>query len=236
MKRRLIPALPAIVAAILLLTALFFFKVIRVNGLFIARDAAWGVDVSQYQGEIDWDALVAQGVRFAYIKATEGSGTVDTCFANNWENAAQAGVPAGAYHFFSFDSPAETQAQNYISVVPAAGAALPPAIDVELYGAYKRSPKPRLEVIDEIRALSDALETRYGVKPVLYVTHRSYELYISGAGFENPLWVRDVYLSPYWAKDWFMWQYSDRGRLKGYDGEEAFVDLNAMNAKSKAFR
>jgi lysozyme len=51
-----------------------------------------GVDVSHHQGPIDWRALAGSGVRFAYIKATEGSDYVDPAFAANWTEAARAGV------------------------------------------------------------------------------------------------------------------------------------------------
>ncbi len=218
-----------VLSLLTVLAVLFLQKVIRLNGLFVGRDAVQGVDVSEYQGRVDWDALAAQDVRFAYIRATEGSGHVDVRFADNWAGAAQAGVRAGAYHFFSFDSPAETQAANFIAAVPVTENALPPAIDVELYGVHRRNPPPRETVTAAVRALSDALEARYGVTPVLYVTRRSYELYVRGAGFDNPLWVRDVYLPPLWAGgNWLIWQYSDRGRLAGYDGEEPYIDLNAM--------
>ena len=231
MKQKNIRILLIALAMLCLLAALFFFKIIRLNGLFVEKDARRGVDVSAYQGKIDWDALAAQGVSFAYIKATEGSGTVDACFAANWTGARQAGIPAGAYHFFSFDSPAGTQAENFIAAVPNYDGALPPAVDVELYGAYKRHPKPCGEVLDELRAFSDALEAHYGVKPMLYVTRRSYALYVRGAGLENPLWVRDVYLPPVWAEDWLIWQYADRGEMAGYDGVERYIDLDVMREK-----
>ena len=228
MKRRLIILLIAILLTAGVFAALILMRVVHLNSFFMTKDALRGVDVSEYQGRIDWQMLADQNVDFAYIKATEGSGYVDPRFAENWAGAADAGIKTGAYHFFSFDSSADTQAENYIAAVPMSGGALPPAIDVELYGAYKRSPKPRDEVVGEIRALSDALEARYGVKPVLYVTRRSHALYLRSAGLENPLWVRDVYLPPLWAKDWLVWQYTDRGELAGYDGPERYIDLNVM--------
>ncbi|MBF1041028.1 MAG: glycoside hydrolase family 25, partial [Lachnospiraceae bacterium] len=95
-----------------------------------------GMDVSHYQGEIDWKHLKAQGISFAYIKATEGSGLSDAYFAQNFENAEKNGVVTGAYHFFSFDSDAKTQAQNYIRAVGDLSGHLIPAIDVEYYGSY----------------------------------------------------------------------------------------------------
>ena len=61
-----------------------------------------GVDVSYYQGTIDWQVLAQQGVDFAFIKATEGSDHNDTQFVQNWEDAKAVQIYVGAYHFFSF--------------------------------------------------------------------------------------------------------------------------------------
>ena len=58
----------------------------------------YGVDVSLHQGVIDWRRVAADGVSFAYIKATEGGDHTDPLFAGNWERAARAGLQRGAYH------------------------------------------------------------------------------------------------------------------------------------------
>ena len=63
-----------------------------------------GIDVSRYQGDIDWEIIEGQGIDFAFIKATEGSSHIDPCFEKNWEEAEQTSIFPGAYHFFSFDS------------------------------------------------------------------------------------------------------------------------------------
>jgi lysozyme len=98
--------------------------------------AAWGhvvkgVDVSHYQGEIDWQGLRAGGVRFAYIKATEGAHYRDPRFAANWRRSREAGIPRGAYHFFSMCKPGAEQAANFIDAIPAGGQSLPQALDAE---------------------------------------------------------------------------------------------------------
>lgn len=80
---------------------------------------------------MDWTALSNQGVSFAFIKATEGSSLQDVRFAENWEGALAAGVRPGAYHFFSYDSPGEQQAENFIRTVPVTEGALPPVVDIE---------------------------------------------------------------------------------------------------------
>lgn len=76
------------------------------------------MDVSSWQGEIDWPTLAGQGLSFAFIKATEGSGFTDPRFSYNWEQARKTALRVGAYHFFSYDSPGETQADNFIAAVP----------------------------------------------------------------------------------------------------------------------
>ena len=97
-----------------------------------------GVDVSHYQGEIDWPVLAGQNIQFAFVKATEGSIYTDETFEANWAGAQAAGLRVGAYHFFSYDSDGLSQAENYIATVPVLPGALPPVIDVEFYGDYFR--------------------------------------------------------------------------------------------------
>ena len=101
-----------------------------------------GVDVSHYQGSIDWNVLKDQGMEFSYIKATEGSGHTDGRFLENWDGARDAGIRAGAYHFFSFDSPAKNQLEHFINTVPAYREMLPPTVDFEFYGDKKVNPPP----------------------------------------------------------------------------------------------
>lgn len=88
------------------------------NRLCVSDYAVRGVDVSEYQGQIGWDTLQHEGISFAFIKATEGSSYTDPYFNDNWSNARESGVLTGAYHFFSFDSKAETQADNLSRMFP----------------------------------------------------------------------------------------------------------------------
>lgn len=101
---------------------------IRLNHPSPEKYPVRGVDVSHYQGAIDWQVLSAQSIQFAYIKATEGSSLVDEYFAQNWQDAHRTALYVGAYHFFSFDSPGQSQAENFIRTVPETDNALPPVI------------------------------------------------------------------------------------------------------------
>ena len=148
MLGRLLLALLFLAAA-----ALATLGLLRWRGLILLSHEAnpdqwevFGVDVSSYQGEVDWSALASQGVDFAFIKATEGSLLQDRQFAANWAGAAAAGVRAGAYHFLSYDSPGDTQADNFISAVPVTEGALPPVVDIEFYGQYLENPPEKAQV------------------------------------------------------------------------------------------
>ncbi|MBR2087261.1 MAG: glycoside hydrolase family 25 [Oscillospiraceae bacterium] len=198
-----------------------------------------GVDVSRYQGTIDWQVLASQDVTFAFIKATEGSSHQDPCFAYNWEEARKCGVYAGAYHFFSYDSGGETQARNFIDTVGMNEGTLPPVVDLEFYGDYYDNPPDKQETRKTLNALLMALETYYGKKPIIYTTPRAYYSYILGGGYgEYPLWIREVHTKP--IVNWVFWQYSDQGLLEGYDGKqadqtEAFIDLNVYRGTMDGF-
>lgn len=198
-----------------------------------------GIDVSRYQGNIDWDVIASQNVTFAFIKATEGSSHVDPTFAFNWEESRKSGVYAGAYHFFSFESSGETQAQNFIETVGDLDGALPPVVDLEFYGDYSANPLSKKETRKILDALLEGLEEYYGVKPILYTTTRAYYSYILGGGYgKYPLWMRNTYTEPFVS--WEFWQYSDQGKLAGYDGvqtdhTEMYIDLNVYCGSFEAF-
>ena len=171
---------------------LFYFGVLQLNNPPREEYPVRGVDVSSYQGDIDWPVLAQQDIQFAFIKATEGSSFVDPCFAENFPQAQEAGLRVGAYHFFSFDSPGDTQADNFIRTVPPVEGGLPPAVDVEFYGDKAEHPPERETVQRELDCLLERLEAHYGVKPVLYATRESYDRYLAGGYTEYPLWIRSI--------------------------------------------
>ena len=189
-----------------------------------------GIDVSAYQGEIDWPLMAAQGIDFAFVKATEGSGFVDPRWAANREGSQAAGVVIGAYHFFSFDSPGAKQAAWFIAHVPRQAGALPPVADLELYGDYRQEPPDRAHVVTELTAFLEALRAAYGVTPIIYCDVTTLRRYLADDFADYPLWIRDVHFAPTLpeGRSWTFWQYADRGRLDGYQGPEKFVDLDVF--------
>lgn len=196
-----------------------------------------GVDVSSYQGKIDWPILAEKGIQFAFLKATEGSGLVDPCFSHNWEGARKTDLWIGAYHFFSFDSPGKTQAENFIETVPDAPGLLPPVVDLEFYGDYVQHPPSEIQIQEELNVLLRTLEAHYEKRPILYATEASYQFLLSEDYETYDIWIRNVLTRPALPddRDWTFWQYTNRGTLPGYSGEERFIDLNVFCGTQAAF-
>lgn len=194
-----------------------------------------GVDVSHYQGEIDWSLLAGQDISFAYIKATEGSTHLDTKFAYNWEVARQTALKTGAYHFFSFDSPGITQAEHFKrNVLPEEGM-LPPVVDVEYYADKKMNPPRKEDVVRELQIFLDDIESHYNIRPVIYTTEEVWDSYLEGSFEAYPIWIRNVFTRPDKKIKWTFWQYSNRGKLEGYSGDEEFIDLNVFSGSEEAW-
>ena len=129
----LLLTLTAVVICILIVK-----KKIKIAPIFAGRYEVIGVDVSHYQGSIDWEKLAGQNLDFAFIKATEGSSHIDECFYDNWKEAGKTGLYIGAYHFFSFDSDGSRQAQFYIDTVGDLSGKIAPVVDVSFMGTKKR--------------------------------------------------------------------------------------------------
>ncbi len=227
-----------IIAAVLLVIFLTVFilakmKIVFINEWFVDKsNSTIGVDISSYQADVDMEKLKEQDIRFVYIKASEGSKLQDDKFAANWENALKAGLPSGAYHFFSFDSPGSTQAENFIKAVgDDIKGRLLPVVDVEYYGDKEKNPPEKEDVIRELTVFLNAVEDKYGVKPMIYTGAGIYEKYLSDLAPEYKFWISSLYTPLSWNYhgDWYIWQYLNRGRLEGCSGGEQYIDLNVLN-------
>jgi lysozyme len=191
-----------------------------------------GVDVSRHQGPIDWRALAGSGVSFAYIKATEGETFRDANFAANWAEAAIAGVPRGAYHFFTQCRTGADQAQNFIATVPRDPQSLPHVVDAEHMGPCRNGPAVA-DVVQEIEAFLVLVEAHYGRRPIIYTTFEFHDVYLKGRFTGERFWLRSILVPPqFGSRSWVIWQYHNRGRRRGITGE---VDLNAFNGSRLDF-
>ena len=227
------------VILLLAVTASLFY-----NGILLFNNPSYelypvrGIDVSRYQGDIDWEILSQQNISFAFIKATEGSSHVDQYFQINFENALKTSLRVGTYHFFSFDSSGKTQAENFILNVSKIDELLPPVVDFEFYSGKTMNPPDQHAVRTELNILLNELENHYGKKPIIYATEKTYDMYLSGYYATYDIWIRNILTKPKPLHDqtWVFWQYTNRGRLKGYQGEERFIDISVFNGTRDVFR
>lgn len=238
-KKRVITVALIIILILLLLFLMIFNGYIIPTKLEAEKYEVRGVDVSEYQGEVDWDRIKDQGISFAFIKATEGSKSKDDYFDRNIEKLKDMDVLLGIYHFFSFETEGEEQAQNYINTVGYVendDSIFIPIIDVEYYSYYKKAKPYKEWIIEELQTMLDELESVYRVKPMIYTTMEFYNDYIDGNFSDYDIWIRDIVTKPSLKnRDWKFWQYTGKGRLDGYSGQEKFIDLNVFNGTKEDF-
>jgi GH25 family lysozyme M1 (1,4-beta-N-acetylmuramidase) len=210
-----------------------------------------GVDVSKWNGSINWTKVKSSGISFAFIKATQGSGFTDPQFAANWSGAKAAGVIRSAYHFFDPTVSGVTQAQNYLKVVGTlAKGDLAPALDLEcpdgnpdcLYSGgsgWAPGSTIRTRVVDFLQTVEQAT----GKKPIIYTFYSYFTgAGVSTAGLEQyPLWQAMVSpsngcfsLTGQWSK-WTFWQDGWHGVVPGIPGEVDTDFYNGTLAELVAF-
>jgi GH25 family lysozyme M1 (1,4-beta-N-acetylmuramidase) len=187
-----------------------------------------GIDVSRHQGTVDWGRVARAGVRFAYLKATEGTSLVDPYYVRNRTGARLAGVVQGPYHFArpALSGPRDQMAHFVRTAGKWEPGALPHALDVEVTGG------------DVVRWTLDALrwlEDLSGRTPVLY-TYRSYWRQhfapVANQLARYPLWLAR-YLSQDPGQPCVIWQWSSQEQVDGVTGR---VDANWFLGDEVAFR
>jgi lysozyme len=180
-----------------------------------------GIDVSHWQGAVDWRRVADDGIVFAFIKATEGGDYTDPRFAANWAGAARAGVARGAYHFYRPQTDAAAQAQHFLRTVQLGAGDLPPVLDVEVTDGRSAA-----EIAAGVRTWLETVERATGRRPILY-TRAGFWNQVGGGLGAYPLWVAhygvaEPAIPGDWDR-WTFWQHSDAGRVDGVSGD---VDLN----------
>ena len=186
-----------------------------------------GLDISHYQGDIDWNKLRnanIQGapVSFIFIKATEGTSIWDENFNQNFHNARKYDIVRGAYHYFSPSSSGKAQAKFFCKMVQLDENDLPPVLDVEEIGGYTTQQLQR-----EVLNWMNAVEKHYGVTPILYTGYKFRTSYLNTPDFDKyPYWIAHYYVDSLEYKgEWAFWQHTDVGRVDGITGD---VDINVF--------
>ena len=144
-----------------------------------------GIDVSKFQGDIDWNAVASSGVKFAWIKATEGGDRADARFQANWTGAKRAGVPHGAYHFVYWCRPPMEEMAFFEQNAPVEDDALPPVLDVEATPTSKTCHRHLTQesAAADMRVMLEEMERHYGKRPIIYTTVDFYEAILSEGAF-----------------------------------------------------
>ncbi|MBI3551743.1 MAG: hypothetical protein HY077_04435 [Elusimicrobia bacterium] len=192
-----------------------------------------GVDVSHYQGAIQWEKVKNGGMSFAFIKATEGSDLTDDKFLANWQGARRAGLKRGAYHFYNFCQKGALQADHFMKIVPAVSGALPVAVDLEASNSCRKMPS-KAALRQGVGAFIAKIKKAYGKTPAIYVNEDYYGKYFKGENDPYPVWITDTGKPPELPDrgEWTFWQFSFKGQVPGIGG---YVDLDVFNGDAPAF-
>lgn len=187
-----------------------------------------GIDVSYYQGTIDWTKVKADGVQYAFIRVSDGLGTVDTKFETNWAQAKAKGILRGAYQFFRPSQDPIAQANLLLEKLgtPLADD-FPPVIDVESDGGL-----PPAQVAAKVKIWIDHVTAAIGKRPIIYTGFYFWRDQVGAPDqTQSPLWHAQYStaacpnIAPPW-QDWAFWQYTSSGSVDGIAGN---VDMNRFN-------
>ena len=198
---------------------------IRIYEVLYQHDQhALGFDVSEYQGNIDWEQTYhideAFELSFVFIRATAGSNKKDARFNSNWKGAKARQLICGAYHYYRPNENSVDQARNFIQQVRLQKGDLPPVLDIEKLP--KSQSVARLK--KGLRRWLELIEAHYNVKPIIYSGERYYADFLRKEFSDYPLWIANY---NFWrntlASDWEFWQFTEKAKIAGIAGN---VDLN----------
>ena len=190
----------------------------------------FGIDVSSWQGDVDWDQVASDGVKYAVIRVSSGLHHFDQKFDQNWSNAGRVGILRGVYQYFRPAHDARQQAELLVNEIRRVGGSLelPPVIDVEEDDGHSAE-----EIQQAIRVWIEVVEEELGITPMIYTGFYFWQDHVGGTSEFNsyPLWhpqyaqIDCPRIADAWP-DWHFWQYSCTGRVAGIEGD---VDLNHFN-------
>ncbi|MCG5077428.1 GH25 family lysozyme [Paraburkholderia tagetis] len=182
-----------------------------------------GVDVSSFQGTIDWNAVAKSGIQFAYARVGDGT-TPDTMFDVNYAGIKAAGLARGAYQFLE---PSQDPAAQAALILQKVGPGdLPPALVVEVTSGQSAA-----TIAATIQAWVTTVQNATGRPPIIYTAASFWNSAVGSSAFGgDPLWVANLGVNcptlPIGWSNWTFWQYADNGLVSGISGG---VDLDKFN-------
>lgn len=191
-------------------------------------DYCVGLDVSEYQGAIDWeavDSLEGRPIRFVFVRATCGRDRKDAQFEANWKGAKK--FIRGVYHYYRPDENSLEQARKFIATVALQPSDLPPVLDIEQ--VPENQSMEQLKV--GLQKWLDAVEKHYQRKPIIYSGQRYYEDFLKKEFSAYTFWVANYnFFAETLQPEWLFWQFSEKGRVEGIPEK---VDVNLYNGTPK---
>ena len=195
------------------------FSILVLALLPLAAMQAQGIDISKYQGTINW-AKVAKdkNVKFIYVRATEGTSIRDPRYKANIDSARKHKIYVGSYHVYSSKTTAYKQFANFKSMVSKKKQDLIPVLDIEGY----HSGSLNMERVDKLLEL---MEKEYGVKPMIYTSEKVFFEHFNIKKYNK----YQIFVAKYKGTPsirYTLWQHSRTGRISGIKGD---VDLDKFH-------
>lgn len=189
-----------------------------------ARSDVEGIDVSHYQGNINWHRVATStDIAYSYVKCSQGATLQDNRYQENVREARRAGIPVGAYHYYSTKATWEAQLANMTSVAHREDMDLVPMIDIE-----ERGREPLDIYLSNLKSFIKAVANHYRCTPLLYTGQNFYNKYLSGILTNSP-WMIAKYSEPCPQltdnTPYMFWQYSDKEHVEGIAG---YVDKSCL--------
>jgi lysozyme len=190
-------------------------------------DKTFGLDVSQYQGEINWQEIDSIEhkfpLHFVFIRATAGKDKVDSRYNTNWKATKNHHLIRGAYHYYRPNENSIAQADNFIKTVSLQKGDLPPILDIEQMPKNQSITKLKLG----LKRWLDRVEAHYKVKPIIYSGERYYSDFLKDEFSEYSFWIANYnFFEENIKDDWLFWQFTEKAAV---DGIYENVDLNIFN-------
>lgn len=194
-----------------------------------------GIDVSYYQGSIDWSQVRADGVVYAFIRVSDGTGFVDPKFETYWAGSRAAGIKHGAYQFFRPGQDPVAQADLLLAKIGYALAPddLPPVVDVEASDGLSPA-----QIQAKLKVWVDRVTAAIGREPIIYTGFYFWRDSVGAPDYtSSPLWHAQYTtaacpnIAPPWTT-WHFWQFTSSGRVAGISGD---VDIDRYNGDLASF-
>lgn len=213
-----------------------------------------GVDVSHWDGEINWSKVATDGVEFAFAKATEGETFQDSKFEQNFQNMKENNISAGGYHTFRMTSTPEGQLNNIVNTLKKANfepgenkLAVSATTGICSKGQTEKCDDPtkhtNMERAENLHSLLTELD-KNGYSPIVHASPKTWNSYYTQKDHDfskYPLWLANWAKKPMIPTDWKeagksydYWNYSCKGRVEGIDGNVC-LDKTPQNPLAQNF-